>query len=69
MMVAANSSPGWGLLAAAAALALNLGLAKITGRTACVTVDRGAAAQRRHPELARPVVEAGIRVPSGDRTS
>lgn len=65
-MVASNIGLMWGLMAGGLALALNLGLARITGRAACPSFDRPAAAQEQHPALAQPMVQTGIRVPSGE---
>lgn len=63
LMVTAQVGPGWGLLAGLAFLAFQFGLTKVIGRGVCPAETAHREAAARHPQLARPVVDAGIRAP------
>lgn len=63
LIVGVNSSAVWGLLVGVLAFALNNALTRLSGR-GCPLLRRRPDAST-HPELSQPVVDSGIRVPSG----
>ena len=65
LAVGLNSSAGWGMLAGVVAFIINVGLDKVRGNPGCSLVARPrTASAHRHPGLAQPVADHGIRVPS-----